>query len=214
MRTALLGGFVLLQLLALEPRLRADTVVFTIDPSRSSVAISGYLIGGGLIQEQEAGSLTTKYSGTIVANVTGTTIQFPGGSMIVAANNGTWPPGLGGAVGSAPANYGGVASRVVVSGMPLTFAWVQAAVRNIQLDVFSPDIPLTGGSFKVYRLAFQFLTNSPASLDYVISSFLGTTRKSEALAGYATNQVATGDHRDDWPCADADHPGQCRPHSH
>jgi hypothetical protein len=42
------------------------------------------------LQEQGPGSLTSSFSGKILADLTGTGIQFTGGSAIAAETNGVW----------------------------------------------------------------------------------------------------------------------------
>src|ERR1043166_6537110 len=65
--------------------------VFTVDSTQSTVSISG-TVAGQTLHEQGAGSLTTHYQGTLVADVGVDTIQFPGQSQVVAINNGSWQP--------------------------------------------------------------------------------------------------------------------------
>jgi hypothetical protein len=161
------------------PSVMADSATFTIDPAQSSITISG-TVAGGTIKEQGAGSLTTKFAGTIRAEVNNAAIQFSGGSQISAQNNGNWAPAANGATGTAPANYGGIATVVIIQ--------ANAAVRNIQLDAFSGPLTVSDGHFDSTGLFFMFSTNSASVLDYNAGLF-GTG--SEALAGYATNQVTT-----------------------
>src|SRR5438477_4957673 len=102
--------------------------VFEVDTSQSRVSISGSDLGQPL-REQGSGSLTTQYSGTLVAAVSGDIIQFPGQSQVVAFDNGSWEPLSDGSDGSEPANYGGAASSFFATGV--------AAVRQVELDVTS-----------------------------------------------------------------------------
>src|SRR5262245_9911569 len=99
--------------------------VYTVDTNQSAITISGTLVGYTIAQ-QAAGSLTTKFAGTIQASVAGDTIQFSGQSLIEALDNGSWQPKADGTAGSEPANYGGQASAF--------FANAKAALRKIQLD--------------------------------------------------------------------------------
>lgn len=155
--------------------------VFTIDPTQSSVTISG-TVAGGTIAAQAAGSLTAKVDGTIRATLNGGNLQFPGQSVIAAQTNGSWQPLHDGSAGSAPADFGGKASLVggLASGL--------AALRNIQLDVFAAPIPVNGGKFDSSSLTFGFLTNAMSSLDYNVSGLLSKSG-SVPLTGYATNKV-------------------------
>ena len=63
-----------------------------------------------------------------------------------------------------------------------------AALRNVQLDVISPAIPLSGGQFDSTNLTFFFPSNSTSSFSYNVTGFI-TKQGSIALVGYATNKV-------------------------
>ena len=160
---------------------RAEVVEFTLDPDRSTVGLAGKLLGFDL-QEQGAGSLSTKYDGTIAADLTGSTITFLGTGKVVARESGTWKPNAGGVDGSAPANYAGKASTF--------FASAEAAVRHLEFSATSVSIPLANGTFDSAAILFQFPLTSPAVLDYRVSGLLAQADQ-VALAGYATNRVAT-----------------------
>lgn len=159
---------------------QAAPVVFTVDPLQSSITISGMVVGSTM-NEQAAGSLTTKYGGTINAEIIDSTIQFTGGTVISAQNGGDYQPQANGVAGSAPANYGGAVDIIIASG--------KAAIRNIQLDLLSAPTSVTDGKFNSDGLVFQFLPNSPASFDYLISGFFFSEAGSEPLAGYSTNHI-------------------------
>jgi hypothetical protein len=144
--------------------------VFTIDPTRSSLTLSGSILGGTVTQ-QGPGSLTTSYSGTI---------QFPGQSLITAQTNGIWQPLAGGGAGSAPADYGGTAT--------ITLATADAAFRSILLDVTSPPIAVVSGQFNPGSLTFLFPSNATSAIDYRYSgTFSGSGTK--AATGNATNNI-------------------------
>ncbi len=115
----------------------ASADVFTIDPARSSLSLSGSVLGI-TFSPQGPGSLITSYGGTIQLTQTPGTIQFTGGSLIAAQTSGSWQPLAGGGAGSAPADYGGVAS---------SFVTANVAMRSILLDVTSPPITVTSGQF-------------------------------------------------------------------
>ena len=169
--TALIGS-----LLALDC---ARGQVFTLDTNLSSVTISGS-VAGGTITPQAAGSLTGKIGGNLQVALTGSTIQFIGGSQIMSETNGSWQPLADGSAGSAPADFGGAASLGIASGV--------AALRNILLDVVSPAINLSGGNFDSTNLTFLFPTNATSSLAYNVSGLL-SKKGTLALTGYATNKV-------------------------
>ncbi len=160
----------------------AAAAVFTIDSARSSINLSSKVLGFAC-QEQRAGSLSTKFEGTIHANATDVSIVFSGSSLVSAQNSGSWEPKANGDSGSDAANYGGKASAGLLGS-------ALAAVRNIQLDVTSPPLTLTGGRFDSGSLLYQFLLNSKGALDYSVAGFV-PMKGSIPLAGLATNRVTT-----------------------
>ena len=159
---------------------RADAapVVFTVDQTQTEITISGTLIGTP-IEPQAPNSLTTHFGGTILADVTDTTVQFTGGSAIDAEVNGTWLPGPKGAAGSAPGDYAGQLASFLGNG--------KGAFRNILLDVTSGVLALNTGSFDAAGLAFGLPANSNAVLDYD----LGFLKGGLTLTGLSTNRVTT-----------------------
>lgn len=185
---------------------KAGVVTFTIDPTRSSIALSGSVasslqgsaLGPYAYAEQGPGSLVTSYSGTIVAILTPTNIRLPGGGLASAMTNGTWMPAIGGGTtetpGSDPADYG-----VQVKKTDIVTAYY--ACRNYKLDITSPQTILTNGSFNAGLLIYSFVTNPPPapSADYNITIPLsashdtnGTSDMSDSLtnepgAAYLTN---------------------------
>lgn len=167
-------------LLLLGARLIAAPVQFTVDPAQSHIALSGNAVGSTL-SEQGPGSLSTTFSGTLVADVTGNTIQFTGGSALAAQTNGVWKPGAGGSSGSAPADYGAQATTFIGS--------IKGALRNLLLDATSSVLPISNGQFDASALIFSFPTNSTASFDYD-AGFLGSD--GIALSGYSTNKIVNG----------------------
>jgi hypothetical protein len=155
----------------------AAPLVFTINSAQSQVTIAGTLVGSALTA-QGAGSLTTSYSGSVNANLTGSTIQFTGGSSIVAKTNGVWQPAVGGGSGSAAADYGAKATIIVSA---------NAALRNVVFDLTSPVLATTDGGFDGSSLIFAFFTNT-ASFDYNYTYGSG----SKNLNGYSTNTLVSG----------------------
>ena len=170
-------------------RVSAVPVVFTVDSSQSQLTASGKLFAN-TFSPQAPGSLTTTYSGTINADLTDTTIQFTGGSLIAAQTNGIWQPAQGGVAGIAPADYGATNNAVLqigINNVPGNFA-----VRNLLLDLNSQQLPLSNGSFDGSSLVFSLITNT-ASIDYYYSSATTTTNSgSENLNGLSTNSIAIG----------------------
>jgi hypothetical protein len=160
-------------------------VGFTIDGSKSFILVSGLVVNFAMTP-QGAGALVTIYSGDINADLSGSGIQFTGGSTINAKTNGMWFPAVGGGtVVSAPADYGPEAG-VIIPPFPETKLY--GALRNISFDVTSPVLPITGTNFNGVNLVFSF-ASANAALDYYASSSL---HGSLALSGYATNTVAVG----------------------
>lgn len=162
---------------------QAATLVFNIDNSKSGITVSGLLAGFAMTQ-QGSGSLTTSYSGTILAALSGGNIQFTGGSSLTAHTNGVWQPAAGGAAGSAAADYGAQAS---INYPPFGFFTIYGAMRNVTFDVTSPVLPLAGTNFNGTNLVFSFASGN-AALDYYFTYKSGSL----ALTGYATNTIATG----------------------
>ena len=154
----------------------ASADVFTIDPTQSSLTLSGSILGS-TFTPQGAGSMTTVYNGTIQVAQTPDTIQFTGQSVITAQTNGSWKPLAGGGNGSAPADYGAVASSIVT---------VNAAFRSILLDVTSPPITVTNGQFDANGLTFLFPAGATSAIDYRSSIASG----SKLATGSGANNVA------------------------
>jgi len=159
---------------------RGELKTFALDATNSSLSISGTL-GSAAFQQQGSGSLITKISGTIKADVTSSNITFVGGSAIAALNSGNWQPGLGGVAGSAPANYG-LKVNVYI------FITAMAAVRNALLDMTSSALTVTGGVFSSKQLQFNFPPASTTVLDYNAGSLASG---SEPLSNTFTNTVNT-----------------------
>jgi hypothetical protein len=165
--------------------------LFTVDPGRSQIALSGSLtyntVFGSVsapITAQGLGSLVTSFAGTVDALVDASTIQFPGGSALGAHINGVWQPAVGGTSGSAPADYGGMARASIPFVGTVT---VYAALRNVVLDVTSTVAPVSNGSFASSNLVFIFPTNAPGTIDY--NDGIGD-QGSQPLGGNTTNTAA------------------------
>lgn len=172
--------FASVTILAPAALLQAAPAQFTLDEGQSRITMSGSVLGLP-VREQGAGSLSTTFFGTIVADVGASSIQFPGGSVLTARTNGVWRPGVGGGSGSAPANYAAEASTLLGT--------LRGALRNIVLDLTSGALPVTGGQFDAANLMFGFPAGSTASFDYD-AGFLGSD--SIALSGISTNKIVNG----------------------
>lgn len=155
--------------------------VFTIDPTRSSLTISGSVVGSELT-EQGPGSLTTSISGAVRLAADGVSIQFPGDSRLVAMTNGSWQPLADGSKGSAPASFGGRIDIGLAAG--------DAALRDIQLDLSSASLPLDSGKFDASRLVFAFVPGAKGSFAYDVTGLV-TRHGVLPLEGAATNAPTT-----------------------
>ncbi len=163
----------------------AEVKSFVIDATQSSLKLEGTALGSitMVAQPGTVNSLSTTYSGTIVADVTAASVAFVGGSAITANNSGNWQPGVGGVAGNAPANYGAFANAGFLgSGY--------AALRNLLFDLKSDSIPMLAGTFIADTLEFSFPPTATSTADYRVSGFLADSG-SEALAGKSTNNILT-----------------------
>jgi hypothetical protein len=110
----------------------AELVTYTIDPEQSTLTLLGTLTGSSTMQ-QTTGSQTTSYSGSIVADKTGSNILFPGGSLLNAAlQPSNQQPRDDGTPGSQSADYG---RRTPDGGGPFGQTAFEA-VRNVEFDLF------------------------------------------------------------------------------
>jgi hypothetical protein len=156
---------------------------FTVDTSQSHVSITGNVMGAP-IQPQAPGSLTAHYAGTLLAEVNGNTIQFPGQSQVLALDSGSWQPLADGSAGSEPANYGGTASRFLATGV--------AAVRDVQVDVTSGALALVNGSFDTQGITVSIPDGASSSMAYRVEGSIDDSG-SVALDGEsASGQAAQG----------------------
>ncbi|HZL78636.1 MAG TPA: hypothetical protein VFC17_07260 [Candidatus Limnocylindrales bacterium] len=130
---------------------------------------------------QGAGALATTYSGSINADISGSTIQFTGSSAIIAKINGVWQPAVGGTPGSAAADYG---AQISIYGIYTGYG----AARNVILDLNSPSLTLSGTNFDSSALVFSFALTSGAEFDYTTPFGSGYV----PLAGNSTNSIANG----------------------
>ncbi|MDQ6631870.1 MAG: hypothetical protein M3Y82_08940 [Verrucomicrobiota bacterium] len=177
------AAFLCLSLIFLQNNAQGVPTVFSLDPNQSQLTLSGTANGSPFVQ-QGPGSLTTVYTGNINADVSASTIQFTGSSIIDARTNGVWQPLSGGAAGSAPADYG---ARATVNS-PFGGVLVNVALRNVTLDVTSPVLTIINNNFNSSALLFSFNTNSSSALDYNASISSGSL----SLAGLSTNKVNSG----------------------
>jgi hypothetical protein len=155
--------------------------VFILDTSQSYVSISGNVVGSP-IREQGPGSLTAHYGGTLLAEVSADTIQFPGQSQMVAFNSGSWQPLADGGDGSEPANYGGTATAFFTTGV--------AAIREMRADVTSGVVAITDGRFDTQGLTFFIPADAPSSLSYRLRGLYNSSGVESLRGESATGQEA------------------------
>lgn len=154
----------------------AAGLTFTLNQSQSNISLdikNAQLFGLDLtLSEQAAGSLKSSYTGSVVTDINGSSIDFPGGSAADASvlTSGIFKlpvnmlPGVGGTGAAAPADYGFVLSAPIGTVLPpidLTFLNIpgvttldlgtfkavnlNTALRNVVLDVTSGvPIPRSG----------------------------------------------------------------------
>jgi len=151
---------------------------FEVDPAQSSITLSG-TVAALPLREQSPGSLTTKLGGSLNVNLAADQIQIVDG-LLDAETSGEWRPGVAGAAGSAPADFGALALSFLGT--------IYGALRDIAVTAASPAVPLSAGVFDTSSIVFSFPPNSKASLDYS-AGLLGTG--GQPLGGNAKNQTAT-----------------------
>jgi hypothetical protein len=138
----------------LERRCLLSTTSFTLVPAQSTVtAAITATVDGIAVDVKSQGtsslnssqtSLTTEFTGTVLASVGTSTLQFVSGSSIAAENNGNWKPGdnpgaSGNPTTALPANFGGEA---------ITFLGTDyLAVRNLVVDGTSPVLTQSSGGY-------------------------------------------------------------------
>jgi len=171
-------GIVLLVVAGLA--LQAEVRTFVIDQEASTVSVAGS-VSGVQGQPQGPGSMTTRFTGTIVADVGASTIQFVGGSVIEMLDSGDWQPAPGGVAGSAPANLAGMAQNFL--------ATAKGALREMELEVTSPLLSVGGqGIFEGEELVWAFPADAASAVDYLVTGLLAQSG-TEALAGISTNGI-------------------------
>ena len=128
----------------------AAGLTFTLNQSQSNISLdikNAQLFGQNLsLTEQATGSLKSSYTGTVVTDIDGSSIDFPGGSAADASilTSGIFKlpvnmlPGVGGTGAAAPADYGFVLSAPIGTVLPtidLTFLNIPG-VTTLNLGTF------------------------------------------------------------------------------
>jgi hypothetical protein len=136
----------------------ANSYVFTIDSSQSSLWLSGTLdltgtppLGMYPMTEQGPGSLTAPVSGTLAVETDlASTIQLQRGGSIVPAITGDWRPQYGASEGTQPAQYG---ARFLVTEI---MSGIDIAFRDDAFDLDSLALSLSGTSFDASQLLLHW----------------------------------------------------------
>ncbi len=140
--------------------LSITSAVFAVDPNSSAVTLSGD-VAGSTILPQGNGSLTSNFSGSIVADwdLSAQTIKFDQpGTALNASITGNWQPQVGGASGSAPANYGGKVTIVIFT--------ANIALRNLVVSGFTASPIALSGSGPYSFPSTQTLIVTSGTADY------------------------------------------------
>ena len=109
-------------------------VTLNIVPGSSSLTMSGSF-SGSTLTPQGTGANVTTYGGSITISTPGASFSFVN-SDAIANTSGSWQPLVGGASGSAPANYGMKATVIIQNvnaagrGMHLGFTGGPLAAMN------------------------------------------------------------------------------------
>ncbi|MGD9647365.1 MAG: PEP-CTERM sorting domain-containing protein [Pirellulales bacterium] len=202
---------------------RAVGLTFTLNQSQSNLSLdikNAQLFGTDLtLAEQKSGSLKASYNGTVLTDIDGSSIDFPGGGTANAVGIGSGVlPGVGGSGPAASADYGFTLSAPIGTVLPaidLTFLNIpgvttlnlgtlkavnlNTALRDVVLDVTSnTPIPRTGTpaltTFDASQTSFVMTGNADVSLAAVLTAgdFGGFTVNGlalSALAGLVNAQV-------------------------
>lgn len=203
-------SFLALLTFVVAPLRAADALTFTIQPTPSTISLVAdvSVLGGALTSSAQCtGCLTTRYDGTIQTTTTGlSSIRFDGGGAADARQQlgvlnipRAIAPGVGGAAGTAPADYGVTFSAPIGTVLPpitipnvgtlnlgtLQSIDVKVAARNVVLDVTSTSfLPVAAGAFDASQ------TNVLLSGNLDISTLL--VLRAPDLTSYFTNLVALG----------------------
>jgi|GEM_PF-2155872 len=185
------------------------SVVYTVDSTRSTVAISGTLLGLPLM-EQDADSLRTTFSGAIDATLnsgTGnvTQVQFPANAIVAAEDSGSWAPRATGASGTEPANYGFMVAGPIPAGIPIppipgvTVTGFEAvtAIRDLEITVGSPALPVDPAGFLpgTQLVATVLMGDIAVSVDFLATTLFGTVPFTVTNFTFTlTDAVATNTH--------------------
>jgi hypothetical protein len=166
-----------LEVLESRQLLSVTSAVFVVEQASSTITLSGD-IGGTKVQPQGNGSLSSTYTGSIVAewDLNALTIHFvKAGTALSATVTGNWQPLPGGGSGSAPAVYGGKVS--------ILFITANLAVRNLVVSGFTADT-LTLSEAGPYSFpSTQTITALAGAADYNAGAFGSGSENLSGLSG-------------------------------
>jgi hypothetical protein len=160
---------------------QGETVEFVVDPDLSQWSMRGAYYPGGQEQgdlfPQVDGSQITSLTGLLRVDITPDTIQFlPGSFLDALPQPQPQSPGIGGASGSAAADYGMVASTLP-SPSPVF------ATRDFGFALTSDPIPLFD-----FQSHLQFAQDMQASgnfkIDYDLGATIGTLERVDWSRGF------------------------------
>jgi hypothetical protein len=165
-----------------------ELFIWTLDPSRSTLLISGEIEGAAL-REQGPGSLTTSYSDTISTEILGTfnSATLPSGisfvsSAAVANVSGNWYPGPWGTDATEAAGYG---ARAYISGITGYFA-----LRDMNFNLSSVDIGVnSSGGFNSGSITS---TAHSGVVDYRTSGLYSDSGRENLQGRQSTNATSGG----------------------
>jgi hypothetical protein len=132
---------------------------------------------------QTAGSDTTRYSGSLMADVTATTIQFLDGGAMDAQQQplAQQPSASGSSFNAAAADYGFTFDQP-------PFDTGRAAIRNLILDMTSGVLPRTGTSIP----SGQNLVVDSGVIDYRIEGLNNDNDRENQSGEFAINEAGPG----------------------
>jgi hypothetical protein len=161
---------------------RAEVRTYTVDPAQTQLQFSG-TIAGIPAGPQTAGSNTTRYSGSLMADVTATKIHFLDGGVMDAQQQALaqQPSANGASFSAAAADYG-------FSFDQPPFDTGRAAIRNLMLDMTSDVLPRSGTSVP----SRQRLVVDSGVIDYRIEGLNNANGRESQVGEFAINEAGPG----------------------
>ncbi len=151
----------------------AQPQMFVISRELSTLTLGGEVLGVPIL-EQGPGSLTSRLTGTVVAKVGGSQIEFLDQSYTSSEITRVWQPKACGLPGAEKASFGGV-SRAL-------FSTVYGTFRDIELSLSSDVLGLTEGHFSCQVFCSRDLSSWTPAGDRLVAS--------TNSASWATNLIS------------------------